>query len=872
MSKRRFLFLVLLSLTLSLMSMDYTADYQSGVAVFKIKPAYRELIRHRDNNIGISSLDSRLSGIGLTQLQPRFRTNPKRYKPGLPDLTLIYEIRFAPTLSPIAVCNLLQSDPYIQYAEPLYIDQILDIPNDPFYTTDQLYFPSMQAEAAWTIHKGENGSTPVIIAIVDTGVNWTNAEYAPNIWHNLGEDANGNGYTFSGSGSSWAYDPGDLNGIDDDGNGFIDDLSGWDFMLNAQGAQNNDPWEAGAHGTGVTSYANAVTNNSLYWSSLAWNVTTMPISCSYPGSSSVYRGYDAIIYAAENGADIINCSWGSTSYSQVNQDVIDYAYGLGSIIIAAAGNSNNQVPVYPSAYANVVATGALLNDGTKSNLSSYGIWVDLAAPNQTPTSTGATSFASPIASSLAALIKSYHPTWTREQVITQLIASCDNIDAMNPGKENMLGQGKLNAYRALTDIDPVPDQELRLALQSTGVPTDANANGAVEQGEQFSLNLTLRNYSYGVSSTGASFTLSSTDPAVTILTNTAVVDIPADAFFDLSNAFLVQVSPTATSKYVTFTLTPAADKPIVFGTTLSFSVLINAGGCFVWEGKAGGRDMSGNYIKTRLTAMGKQVTYGTTFPASFYTFDAVFLSFGMVGSNVVRFDTVPMYNAVRDYLESGGKIYIEGGDAVGFDLGEYLIDVDGTLDADEVLWPLLGISSAEDGDTNVISNLTAENGWHTAPLVFSSSNQTKNDWVDTFSPNLNGVTAFVENTYGNVAIESIGSFGQRTFVFSYALNELVDGTAPNTKAELLSRIVDFFETDTFTLPDIRNYSITDLSDSSIQLSWDYPFEVGSFLIFSGDDPAILIESDGTTEQQIIIDTTGSPHQFYRISARREFGL
>jgi len=843
-----------------------------GKAVIKIKPEYKSELNIQSHSTGIAALDSKLASIPLTHVKNYYIFNPKKYQPGLPDLSLILELGFDTELDPQVVINLFHGDKHIEYAEAVMIDNVFATPNDPSFSTSQLYFTALQAEAAWDLHKGENGTQEVLIAIVDTGVNWKGSDSAANIWNNLGEDANGNGYTIYYNGSAWVYDASDLNGIDDDGNGYIDDLIGWDFMLNANGDMNYDPYEASGHGTTVNSYANPVTNNALGGAGIPWNVKTLPVSCSYPGSSSVFRGYNAIIYAAEQGADVINCSWGGSSYSQASHDAINYAFGLGSLIVGAAGNSNNQTPIYPSAYPNVISTAALNNDGSKSSSSSFGAFVDVGAPNQTASGSGPTSYAAPLTSGLAALLISYHPTWTQSQIINQIIGSCINVDGMNAGKENMLGQGMLNALNALSAVDPLIDQELRLELFKVLTPTDANANGAVEQSEQFSLNLRMRNYGVGISAAGAIFTLSSSDPMVNILNNNHVADIPADNFFDLLSAFTVVVSPTATSKYVNFTLSINADKPIVLGATHSFSILINAGGYFVWEGKASARNMSGAYIRSRLQAMGKQVTYGTVFPASFYTFSGVFLSFGTVGSDIVRFNDPQMFSALKDYLLDGGRVYIEGGDVVGFDMGYYLSNIEGGLSAAQVLHPLLGISATEDGGTWAIQNLSAIDAWHTAPLLFTASAQTQNQFIDKFSPASNGVVSFTETGYGNVAVESIGVYGQRSFVFSYALRELTDAVAPHTRAELVSRIVDFFERSSFTLPDLRELSIEAISDNQVRLSWEYPFAVDSFRVYADPDPDGLYDTmvyDGNLNE-VLIDVDPENKLFFKVIAQKNF--
>ncbi len=872
-------------LSFTLLSAAYYPDpsIEPGKAIFKIRKEAKDQLSLTATTTGIESIDRKLEKLKVQKIKHFYTFQSTKSRMDLPDLSLIYEIDFNAQLDPQVAVNLLSRDLNIEYAEPIYIDRVFAIPNDSNYT-DALYLASLQAEQAWDIHKGEDGSTPVIIAVVDTGANWKHPDLAENIWQNLGEDANGNGYTLYHNGVAWVMDPGDLNGIDDDGNGFVDDLIGWNFVVNANFDQNNDPSDPGTHGTVVSGIAAARTNNSIGVASLSWNVILMPISCAMPGqTSSIYRGYNAIIYAAENGADVINCSWGGTAFSQASQDAIDYAWGLGSIILAAAGNSNNSTPLYPAAYTNVVAVASLQNNGIKASISNFGAYVDVGAPTGSITSltentyttvSNATSWASPVASALAALIKSYNPSWTREQVVNQLISTCDAIDHLNPSHVNMLGHGKLNALNALSEVNPSPQSKLKLALHKVLAPSDQNNNRAIEAGEQFSVNLTIRNYSFGVSSDNVSYTLSTSDPDITILNNSHGGAIPADGYASLEQAFLIQVGNDISSKYVSFQLFITADVPIVYGANLSFEVLINAGGIFVWEGMQNGRDMSGTYIRDTLNSMGYSTVYGNVFPASFYSFDAVFLSFGMVGSNIVRFNNHIMFYALKEYLEQGGKVYIEGCDAVGFDMAYFLPAVENGLDAHEILWPLLGIQNADDGSTRMIEHLSAHNGWHTHPLLFLSSSQTVNDWIDLFYPNQNGVISFVESSYGPVALESIGAYNQRTMVMSYALSELNDNEPPNTRYELVSKIMDFFERNPLVLPEVRELSIGYTEGNGLNLSWSYPFPVDTFHVYSDSDPLGLFSDleieTGMTELNLSQPT--EQKKFYRVKAFREFGI
>lgn len=858
--------------------------FENDRAVIKIAPQYKHQLHLSPSGTGIAELDNQLIQLGIKEIRPRFQYDPKR--PGSADLALILELRFDASLHPWAVCNALSGNKYLQYVEPIYIDETQDAPNDYFYAYSR-YFDVLQAEAAWAVHKGENGSSETIIAVVDTSVNWKHPDLGQNIWQNLAEDANGNGYTIYWTGSTWAFDPGDLDGIDNDGNGKVDDLIGWDFMADSAFSQDNDPYGTG-HGTVVAGVANARTNNSgIGVASLAWNVRLMPLKCSFSGSSSIYRGYDAIIYAAEMGADVINCSWGSMYYSQAGQDAVDYAWGLGSVIVAAAGNNNDLIPLYPSALRNVVAVGTVRNTGVHTG-STYGIQLDVVAPVDSIYSfsgTGyayagtATSYATPIISSLAALVKSYFPLYTNQQVVARIAATCDNIYPANPGsKLNLLGYGRPNAYRALTDVSPTPTPGLKLAIRDFGIPTDANANKAIEPNEQFSLNLVLRNFAVTQAATNLNITVTTTDPGITILNGSLSTSISADGELTLTNAFLLQTSPTIQSRYVRLNLNCSAEVPVLVGAVIPVDVLINAGGIYVWEGYAGRRNMSGTWIKGRLDALGRQNTlgkdYGITgdsFPASLLGFDAAFLSFGVRGQLMISMFSQKMFDSIRAYLLSGGRLYIEGGDVIGNDIALYYPDVDGTLDGWEVLWPLLGISSADNGSTNPVNLLSSPNGWHTNGLQFTGSNQTTFQSMDSYTPNQNGIQAFEEDGYGCVAVQSIGAYGQRVFASSYAIAELVDGSAPNTRSELLNRIMTFLLDAELTLPDVTDLSIEQVG-TDVRLQWDYPFPVDAFDVYSDAHPygtfSTLANSNAAKEAVM----PATVRRFFRVRARRQFGL
>lgn len=855
-------------------------DYEPGKVIVKFKPEYKnQLPQQPAANFGFAELDRTLVGIGTKQVAHCFQFNPQKHRAGLPDLSLIYQIDYQQDISPYAVAELLMQFTIFDYAEPVFIDEILAVPNDLYYPQSS-YLHVMQSEQAWDLHKGEDGAEAIVLAVVDTGVNWKHADLIDNIWHNLGEDFDQDGSTLFYNGSAWVFDPGDVNGIDDDENGYIDDFIGWDFMLTSAGDESNDPIDGSGHGTNVAGLADSRTNNSVGVASLPWNVKLMPISCTFPGSGNLYKSADAFIYAAENGAHVINFSAGSANYSQSYEDAIAYVTGLGTIFVAAAGNNNTSAVFYPAGYPNVLAVAAVLNSGVKAPISSYGAFVDVCAPTDglyapsagggynTTTLGNYTSYASPSGAAMSSLIRSAHPNWTNEQVINQLIATCVDIDAINPSYVNMLGDGMLNAYNALSMLNPVPDQGLRLELKEVLPPSDANGNHALEQDEAFSLNLKIRNYAHGVSSDNVTYTLSCSDPDIIILNNSHSGSVPADGYALLTNAFQCRVSPTANTQTVVCTLTVAADLPVIFGSTMTFSILINAGGVFVWEGRAEA-GYSGRKIRDTLISQGHPVFYSTTFPTSFHTFSSVFLSFGMAtasSSNETRFDRLSMFEAVRDYLLEGGRIYLEGNDAIGFDPGYFMPDLGDGQSAADVLWPLLGIAASDDGSTNPIDQLAGQSLSLTHDITFNSTTQTKLDYIDIFTPTAVAAPAFIESDYGCVAVQNYGSPGHKSFVFSYCLAELVDGTAPNTRDSLIYRIMQDFMTLGNTMQmEVPNVLIErDLN--SISLSWDAVPYALSYRIEASDEPESGFTQVGTTDQTSFLQAESAPHRFYRVIA------
>lgn len=364
----------------------------------------------------------------------------------------------------LAAIGAFASDSHIQAAEPYRIPKASYVPNDP-YRSSQWYLGKVNAYGAWDIVRGDATAT-AIIGIIDTGVYWVHPDLHANIWINAAEDLNHNK----------TLDSGDINGIDDDGDGYTDDVLGWDFGVGDNNPQEDTP----THGTHVAGCASEVTNNAIGGAGLAWSAKIMAVKGS-DAAGDLTAVWQAAVYAADRGANILNFSWGSPGYSSVEQVQINSFYLMGVLIVAAAGNDDYWTPPYvnyPSAYAHVLAVASTTSGDIKSGFSNYGSWVDVSAPGSDIYSTwstntymnnSGTSMSSPITAGLAALLKAADSSLTPDQIISLIKTTAFPIDALNPGYIGQLGSGRIDAAAALAGY--------------AYLPGDANASGAVDGGD-----------------------------------------------------------------------------------------------------------------------------------------------------------------------------------------------------------------------------------------------------------------------------------------------------------------------------------------------------------------------------------------------------
>jgi serine protease len=439
------------------------------------------VVKHRNPRLakaGGGVWGSVLCKAGGISVEPRFAAHQSDGT----ELGKILEVRLAPGADVWKAVEALYQDPSVEWAEPLYLRKIHYTPNDPELAS-QWYLDKIKAREAWDVHRSSND---VVIGIVDLGVKLSHPDLAANIWTNTKEIPN--------------------NGLDDDRNGYVDDVHGWDF-----GDKDNDPnpseikssdgEQKGWHGTGVAATASAVTNNRIGIAGVAFNAHIMPVKASKNTDPDQYitAGYDGITYAVDNGADIVNCSWGGPLASFAERDVIAYADSKGVLVVASAGNDHMNVSSYPAALPVVLSVAATDEGDVITDFSNYGYYVDVSAPGENFYTAWwkdgydwlrGTSFSAPLTAGVAALVKSYHPTWTGRQVGEQVRVSADPIDVFNPSFAGKLGKGRVNAYQALTLKSP----SIRIDDAEFSEGSDSNHDGDFDLGEEILLTIRLKNY------------------------------------------------------------------------------------------------------------------------------------------------------------------------------------------------------------------------------------------------------------------------------------------------------------------------------------------------------------------------------------------
>ncbi len=486
------------------------SDYEAGVVLVKVKPSYKDIFQS-GQPAGRLPGNLRASNIKPLLAHGSRNKSAARMAPRKPhvDLSVYFKLKFDKSYPIEDYINDLYATGYFEIVEPVYVQTSFFMPNDPLIV-NQYYLNIIKANQAWDVTQG---SPSIIIGIVDTGGDLNHPDLQGNIY----------------------IDPADpTDGIDNDSDGYIDNNRGWDFSgadaaligsPNFKGDNNPSVFSGNrfAHGTMVAGCASATTNDAVGISGVGFNTKllfTKHYADNQPSNSNSYSSdlYEGVLYAATHGAKIINCSWGNPNYSGIAQDIIKYVtLDLGCLVVAAAGNSNLESPLYPAAYDYVLSVASSDENDVRSWFSNYGKTVDITAPGSNIYTTNyddgyrtdsGTSLSAPIVSGAAALVWAHNPTYTPLQVLEQLRISADEtFYDNNPTFINKLGKGRLDIARALTFQSPsIRANHQRLVNAAGDFPGP---------GQSAKLYFNFTNY-LKPSSSALKITLTSTSPYITI--------------------------------------------------------------------------------------------------------------------------------------------------------------------------------------------------------------------------------------------------------------------------------------------------------------------------------------------------------------------
>lgn len=462
------------------------------------------------DQLALDALNRRHGVEKFERLFPQVKGLSKEAEPV--ERRLLYLLSFdagAGTLSEVADRYLAL--PNVNRVEPVAFHRTAaEVPNDPLLSA-QLWLRAnnsggkdIRAIGGWYHQKGDPN---VLICIADSGVDWKHPDLGgsgPNytngvIWNNLAE-VNGAG------------------GVDDDGNGKIDDIRGWDFLDSIPGGfpaalqtppqdvsvEDANPMDYDGHGTWVAGCAAAWTDNGVGVAGASWGCTVLPAKIGYLPAPTVenpnpggivgtHWAARAMDYARLSGAQVFNASWGSSDSGGLGT-ATTLAVNAGMIIVTAAGNDDSDVASYLGNRTDVLAVAAVNGSDIKASFSSFGTWVELSAPGVAIQTTGfnrngsggsehtygtpqGTSFSSPIVAGVAGLYLSAFPGATGAQVRAALIAATDDLDALNPTYAGRLGSGRINVAKLFNNpMWLIPDQfSTLLDATNTAEPGDTVA-------------------------------------------------------------------------------------------------------------------------------------------------------------------------------------------------------------------------------------------------------------------------------------------------------------------------------------------------------------------------------------------------------------
>lgn len=411
------LFLSFLFLSLSAFHHTTAAEpvFYSGELWVQIDPGTSQGISALKKEVDTEAFKN-LIGEALTEEYGLYAVKKPFYFARSAEISEVYQIYFSAEGREDEFARFLTNLDFVKYAERVPVMRPTYEPDDlgPANGANNQYsLWLVNAQQAWDI---TTGSTDVKVAIVDDAVLVTHPDLAPNL------------------------------------------VPGYDVSFDNPDPMPNDPGMT--HGTHVAGIVGAATDNGIGVASIGFNIKIMPVKSSN-SPTVISDAYAGVVWAADNGADVINMSWGGSGFSQTGQNIITYAYNAGCVNVAAAGNDNVSSIFYPAGYDNCISVASTTANDGKSGFSNYGDWIDVSAPGSAIYSTyhsnfqpnynaiSGTSMASPMVAGLAGLVRSLNPEMPQQQVEECILNSADDISGSNPSFPGQLGSGRINAHAAV---------------------------------------------------------------------------------------------------------------------------------------------------------------------------------------------------------------------------------------------------------------------------------------------------------------------------------------------------------------------------------------------------------------------------------------
>jgi len=532
------LLLALLAISSSLAADPFENDYswmKIGENVYAdqvyihVEMEYAPLnIRTEDGIVstGIPSLDAIASAFGIYSIEKTYYMKESPKDPTKVDLSRFYTVRFPSDFGPVPLIEAFERCIEIEYSEWIPIDRQFYTPNDP-RLDNQWHLEKCDFETAWDI---SHGNREIVIGIVDSGLDMEDEDgfaeihedIEANLWVNPGEDLNGNGIV------DWD----EWNDEDDDENGFVDDFYGWDMTRRDNWP--HDVWafdREGGHGTHVGGTASQVTDNEIGCAGAGFNCSLMYTACySNREAGFIQNGYAGIEYCVNNGAQIVNCSWGSyVPYNNSNRAVFRYADEHDVAVFAGCGNGDedgnpvddqreNRNHFYPAAFDEVIGVSASNNRDGFAAWATYGDFVDLVAPGEgilqsfphnAYRASNGTSFSSPLTAGLAALYLSEVPDLTPDELLEAMQLYSTDISEQNQDWNGI--RYRINAGYLIGSTRPKLDM-VNWSLREI----EGNGDRWPEPGETFAVDFTLENMETYSDAEGVNYLFETDDETIVV--------------------------------------------------------------------------------------------------------------------------------------------------------------------------------------------------------------------------------------------------------------------------------------------------------------------------------------------------------------------